>query len=254
MAASQLSIRNLFVSRGGRPVLRDISLSVPPGEITALLGANGAGKSTLVLTTAGILPATRGSISCDGAELLGQSPDAVRRHGVALVLEGHPVLTGLSVGDNLAAAAMMHPRREADREIEAALQTFPELRARLSTAAQNLSGGQKQMVVIAQGMIARPRYLLIDELSFGLAPSIVNRLAETIQAIAARGVGILLIEQFTTLALSLAKTALVLERGELVFAGASEELRRNPEILHGAYLASGRGPSADSAFSQGAAR
>jgi branched-chain amino acid transport system ATP-binding protein len=254
MAASELTVRNLFVSRGGRPVLRDISLSVPPAEITALLGANGAGKSTLVLTMAGVLPAVRGSISCEGVELLGQSPDAVRRHGVALVLEGHPVLTGLSVRENLAAAAMMHPRHQADREIEAALETFPELRARLSTAAQNLSGGQKQMVVIAQGMIARPRYLLIDELSFGLAPSIVNRLAETIQAIAARGVGILLIEQFTTLALSLAKTALVLERGELVFAGASEELRRNPEILHGAYLASGRGPSADSAFAQGAAK
>ncbi len=254
MAASELTVRNLFVSRGGRPVLRDISLSVPPGEITALLGANGAGKSTLVLTMAGVLPAVRGSISCEGVELRGQSPDAVRRHGVALVLEGHPVLTGLSVRDNLAAAAMMHPRHQADREIEAALETVPELRARLSTAAQNLSGGQKQMVVIAQGMIARPRYLLIDELSFGLAPSIVNRLAETIQAIAARGVGILLIEQFTTLALSLAKTALVLERGELVFAGASEELRRNPEILHGAYLASGRGPSADSAFAQGAAK
>jgi branched-chain amino acid transport system ATP-binding protein len=254
MAATELSVRNLFVSRGGRPVLRDVSLGVPPGEITALLGANGAGKSTLVLTMAGVLPAVRGSVSCEGVELLGRSPDAVRRHGVALVLEGHPVLTGLSVRDNLAAAAMMHPRHEADREIEAALETFPELRARLSTAAQNLSGGQKQMVVIAQGMIARPRYLLIDELSFGLAPSIVNRLAETIQAIAARGVGILLIEQFTTLALSLAKTALVLERGELVFAGASEELRRNPEILHGAYLASGRGPSADSAFAQGAAR
>ena len=254
MAASELTVRNLFVSRGGRPVLRDISLSVPPGEITALLGANGAGKSTLVLTMAGVLPPVRGSISCEGVELLGQSPDAVRRHGVALVLEGHPVLTGLSVRDNLAAAAMMHPRHQADREIEAALETFPELRARLSTAAQNLSGGQKQMVVIAQGMIARPRYLLIDELSFGLAPSIVNRLAERIQAIAARGVGILLIEQFTTLALSLARTALVLERGELVFAGASEELRRNPEILHGAYLASGRGPLAHSAFAQGAAR
>jgi branched-chain amino acid transport system ATP-binding protein len=249
-----LTVRNLFVARGGRPVLRDISLGIPPGEITALLGANGAGKSTLVLTMAGALPALRGGISCDGVELLGQSPDAVRRHGVALVLEGHPVLTGLSVHDNLAAAAMMHPRRDAEREIEAALQTFPELRNRLSVAAQNLSGGQKQMVVIAQGMIARPRYLLIDELSFGLAPSVVNRLAETIQAIAARGVGILLIEQFTTLALSLAKTALVLERGELVFAGASEELRRNPEILHGAYLASGRGPSADSVVTQGVAK
>ena len=254
MATSELTVRNLFVTRGGRPVLRDITLNVPPGEITALLGANGAGKSTLVLTMAGVLPAQRGEIFCDGVQLLGQSPDAVRRHGVALVLEGHPVLTGLSVRDNLAAAAMMHTRRDADREVDAALETFPELRARLSTAAQNLSGGQKQMVVIAQGMIARPRYLLIDELSFGLAPSIVNRLAETIKAIAQRGVGILLIEQFTTLALSLAKTALVLERGELVFSGASEQLRHNPEILHGAYLASGRGPSADSAFAQGAAR
>jgi branched-chain amino acid transport system ATP-binding protein len=96
------------------------------------------------------------------------------------------------------------------------------------------------MVVIAQGMISRPRYLLIDELSFGLAPSIVGRLAETIQIIARRGVGILLIEQFTTLALTLAKSALVLERGELAFSGAAEELRRRPEILHGAYLATGK--------------
>lgn len=254
MAGSELVVRNLFVARGGRPVLRDVSISVPPGEITALLGANGAGKSTLVLTMAGALPTLRGSITCDGVELLGQSPDAVRRYGVALVLEGHPVLTGLSVRDNLAAAALMHTRREADRQIEAALQTFPELRQRLSTAAQNLSGGQKQMVVLAQGMIARPRYLLIDELSFGLSPAIVSRLAETIQAIARRGVGILLIEQFTTLALSLAKTALVLERGELVFAGTSEELRRRPEILHGAYLASGKGPSVSPAISEGVMR
>src|SRR5580700_892170 len=139
MARQELTVRNLFVTRGGRPVLRDVSISVPPGEITALLGANGAGKSTLVLAIAGIVPALRGTISCDGVQLLGQSPDTVRRHGVALVLEGHPVLSGLSVRDNLAAAAMMHTRHEADREIEAALETFPELRARLSTAAHNLS-------------------------------------------------------------------------------------------------------------------
>ena len=195
MTASELTVRNLFVTRGGRPVLRDVSIGVPPGEITALLGANGAGKSTLVLAIAGVLPALRGDIFCDGVHLMGRSPDAVRRHGVALVLEGHPVLTGLSVRDNLAAAALMHTRSEAEREIEAALEIFPELRDRLPMAAQNLSGGQKQMVVIAQGMISRPRYLLIDELSFGLAPSIVGRLAETIQIIARRGVGILLIEQ-----------------------------------------------------------
>lgn len=240
MVPPELMVRNLFVTRGGRPVLRDVSISVPPGEITALLGANGAGKSTLVLSIAGVLPALRGDISCNGVHLVGRPADAVRRQGVALVLEGHPVLAGLSVRDNLAAAALMHTKRDAEREIEAALEIFPELRDRLSVAAQNLSGGQKQMVVLAQGMIARPRYLLIDELSFGLAPSIVGRLAETIQIIARRGVGILLIEQFTTLALTLAKSALVLERGELVFSGAAEELRRRPEILHGAYLATGK--------------
>src|ERR1700735_4446111 len=112
MAESALTVGNLFVARGGRPVLRDISIDVAPGEITALLGANGAGKSTLVLTMAGILPALRGHVSCDGTELLGQSPDSVRRQGVALVLEGHPVLIGLSVRDNLAAAA---PTRKSKR-------------------------------------------------------------------------------------------------------------------------------------------
>jgi branched-chain amino acid transport system ATP-binding protein len=240
MVDTELTVRNLFVARGGRPVLRDVSINVPPGQITALLGANGAGKSSLVLTMAGILPALRGDISCDGVQLLGQPADAVRRHGVALVLEGHPVLIGLSVLDNLAAAALMHTRRDAEREIEAALEIFPELRDRLSVPAQLLSGGQKQMVVIAQAMISRPRYLLIDELSFGLAPSIVNRLAETIQVIAHRGVGILLIEQFTTLALSLTNRAYVMERGAVTFAGSCEELRQRPEILHGAYLASGQ--------------
>src|SRR3984885_7180634 len=148
MTESALTVSNLFVARGGRPVLRDVSINVAPGEITALLGANGAGKSTLVLTMAGVLPALRGHVSCDGTELLGQSPDSVRRQGVALVLEGHPVLIGLSVRDNLAAAALMHTRHEADREIEAALEIFPELRNRLSIPAQLLSGGQKQMVVI----------------------------------------------------------------------------------------------------------
>ena len=247
MVEKELRVSNLLVARGGRPVLRDVSISVSPGEITALLGANGAGKSTLVLTIAGVLPALAGSISCDGLQLRGQSPDAVRREGVALVLEGHPVLIGLSVRDNLAAAAMMHPRREAEREIAAALDIFPELRDRLAVPAQLLSGGQKQMVVIAQAMISRPRYLLIDELSFGLAPAIVSRLAETIRGIAQRGVGILLIEQFTTLALSLTKRAFVMERGTVAFSGSSEQLQQHPEILHGAYLASGQAaaPRAD---------
>jgi branched-chain amino acid transport system ATP-binding protein len=240
MADPALAVKDLVVERGGREVLHRVSLEVFPGEITALLGANGAGKSSLVMTMAGALPAKSGSVALDGAELLGHSPDSVRRLGVAIVLEGHPVLTNISVLDNLRAAALMHTRREADREVEAALAVFPELKPRLQLAAQNLSGGQKQMVVVAQALICRPRYLLIDELSFGLAPSIVVRLGETVATIAERGVGILLIEQFTTLALSLAKRAYVMERGDIVFSGTAGDLQRNPDILHGAYLAAGK--------------
>jgi branched-chain amino acid transport system ATP-binding protein len=240
MAGGPLIVKDLVVERGGREVLHGVSLDIHAGEITALLGANGAGKSSLVTAMVGVLPAKLGSISLDGTELRGMSPDTTRRHGVAIVLEGHPVLNSLSVLDNLRASALMHTRKEADREVEAALEVFPELKQRLQMAAQNLSGGQKQMVVVAQALICRPKFLLIDELSFGLAPAIVVRLGETIAAVAKRGVGILLIEQFTTLALGLAKRVYVMERGDIAFSGDTEELRQHPEILHGAYLASGK--------------
>jgi branched-chain amino acid transport system ATP-binding protein len=240
MADAALQVKDLVVERGGREVLHGISLELNPGEITALLGANGAGKSTLVSTVCGGLPARSGSVSFEGAEVLGHPPDTVRRQGIASVPEGHPVLNDMSVLDNLRAAALMHSRRDADREVEAALEVFPELKERLAVAGQNLSGGQKQMVVVAQALICRPRYLLIDELSFGLAPAVVQRIGRTIGTVAERGVGILLIEQFTTLVLGLASRAYVMVRGDITFAGEAGELRRNPEILHGAYLASGK--------------
>lgn len=234
-----LSVRDLCVHRAGRLVLQDVSLRLEGGEIVGLLGANGAGKSSLVMTIAGDLPVSSGAIELDGTSLAGRPPEAVRRLGVGAVPEGHPVLEPLSVRDNLRAAGSMLRRQELEREIEAALDLFPELKARLDVAAHNLSGGQKQMVCIAQALIARPRILLIDELSFGLAPVIVVRLGEALRQIAQRGVGILLIEQFTTLALSLASVVHVLERGRLGFSGPAQALRDDPEILHGAYLASG---------------
>ncbi len=240
MSDAALRVTDLVVERGGREVIHGISLDVLPGEITALLGANGAGKSSLVMTACGMLPAKSGSVSADGREMLGLSPDLVRRNGIAIVPEGHPVLSNISVLDNLRASALMHSRSDADREVAAALDVFPELKERLQVNGQNLSGGQKQMVVLAQALICRPRYLLIDELSFGLAPAIVQRIGNTIAMIAERGVGILLIEQFTTLALKLAKRAYVMERGDITFAGAADELQQHPEILHGAYLASGK--------------
>lgn len=232
-----LSIRNLSVRRAERTVLQNVSLGIGDGEIVGLLGANGAGKSSLVMAIAGDLPVTEGSIELDGRSLCGLPPEAVRRLGVGAVPEGHPVLEPLSVRDNLRAAGSMLRPSELEEEIASALALFPELASRLTVAARNLSGGQKQMVCIAQALIARPRILLIDELSFGLAPVIVARLGQTLRRIAERGVGILLIEQFTTLALSLANEVHVLERGRLGFSGPAQALRDNPDILHGAYLA-----------------
>ena len=232
-----LHVRDLMVRRGGRLVLESVSLDLHPGEVTCLLGANGAGKSTLIMAIAGVLPASGGSIELDGASLAGQAPETIRGRGIAVVPEGHRVLANLSVLDNLRAAGSALSRTALKEEIDRVIGIFPELTPRLSLDANLLSGGQKQMVAIGQALIARPRYLLIDELSFGLAPAVVVRLGETIRGIAGRGIGILLIEQFTTLALALASRAYVMERGRIVFSGTSGDLRSRPEVLHGAYLA-----------------
>lgn len=237
MAQGSLIIANLVVRRAGREVLHGISLALNRGEIAGLLGANGAGKSTLVMTIAGALPAETGDVTLGGASLLGLSPDAVRRRGVSIVAEGHRVLGALSVMDNLRAAGSNLTMAELKHEIDGALSLFPELTERRKVLAHNLSGGQKQMVAIAQALIGRPDFLLVDELSFGLAPAIVLRLGDTLRQIAERGVGVLLIEQFTTLALALSSRAHVMERGRIVFSGTPEALIQRPEILHSAYLA-----------------
>ena len=231
-----LEIEGVHVRRGGRDVLRGVSLRLEPGEVVALLGANRAGKSTLVMAAAGVLPLAGGAIRLDGVRIDTLAPHERRRRGLAVVAEGHHVLSGLSVRDNLAAAALALPPAQAKARIEAMLDLFPELRKRLEIGAQWLSGGQRQMVNIAQALVVSPRYLLIDELSLGLAPVIVARLGETLRAIAAGGVGVLLIEQFATLALSLSSRAYVMERGVIAFAGPSQEVAEKPEILRGAYL------------------
>lgn len=236
-AAGGIEIADLVVARGEKPVLRGISLAVRPAEVTTLIGRNGAGKSTLVLTVAGALRPQSGVITLAGRSIFGHPAHAIRRSGIAAVLEGHRILEGLTVIDNLRAAGSLLTARELIRAVDDALAVFPELKQRLPVAGRWLSGGQKQMLSLAQALIGHPRFLLIDELSLGLAPAIVNRLASALTAIAAAGAGILLIEQFTTLALSLANTAYVMERGQIVFAGTAAELKRRPEVLHGAYLA-----------------
>jgi branched-chain amino acid transport system ATP-binding protein len=232
-----LKIRGLVVARGGKEVIRGVDLDIPPGQITALLGANGAGKSSIVLATVGALPVTSGEVTVDGTSIRGMRPEYVRRLGVAAVPEGHHVLSDLTVADNLKAAGHNLTRAKLDDGVRAALETFPELEAKLGQRAVSLSGGQQQMVVLAQAIVDRPRYLLADELSFGLAPVIVARLVPVITRLAEMGVGILLIEQFTHIALRISHHVSIMERGYIRFSGSPEEVRANPDILHSAYLA-----------------
>jgi len=232
-----LAVHNLDVARSEKAVLHGVDLKVLPGKITALLGANGAGKSSLVLAIAGVLPAAGGHVELDGVPITGLRPEAIRARGVAEVPEGHQVLNELSVEDNLKVAGSRLTRAQLKSAMAIALDTFPELRERLQARSGNLSGGQQQMVALAQAVIARPRYLLADELSFGLAPVVVARLVPVLQSLASQGVGVLLIEQFTHIALKIADTAYVMERGKICFAGDPRALVDNPEILHGAYLA-----------------
>ena len=235
--SESLVISGLSVNRGTKTVVRNVDITVTPGQVTALLGANGAGKSSLVLAVAGVLKPTAGTVMLGSTNLTGKSPHVVRAAGVAAVPEGHRVLRGLTVRENLEAAGSMHGRAELKNAVDEALDVFPELSERLDQQAGTLSGGQQQMVALAQALVCRPQFLLADELSLGLAPLVVKRLADAVARIAKNGAGVLLIEQFTTIALKLATTASLMERGDLRWSGAAHELVERPELLHAAYLA-----------------
>jgi branched-chain amino acid transport system ATP-binding protein len=229
-------LESLSVSRGGRPVVREVSMTIPPGQVTTLLGANGAGKSTLVLSVAGVLRPSSGKVMLGERNLTGQRPERVRRAGVAVVPEGRRLLPELSVQDNLRVATYALGRDDAQAGIAYALELFPELEKRWNQQARLLSGGEQQMVVLAQALVSKPSVLLVDELSLGLAPVIVRRLVPTIAAVAEAGVGVLLIEQFAHVALELATNAYVIENGRIHFDGPAQRLKDEPEILRGAYL------------------
>jgi branched-chain amino acid transport system ATP-binding protein len=236
VSGETLRVADLEVPRGGRPVLHGVSLDVPPGEITTLLGPNGAGKSTLVLAIGGVIRSTAGSVRLGDRELGKLKPERVRAAGVAVVPEGRRLLPSLTVADNLKVATYALPRDEAAAGIDSALELFPELRRRLESTARSLSGGEQQMVVLAQAMASRPQVLVVDELSLGLAPVIVKRLMPVLEGIAATGVAVLLIEQFAHVALALAKGAYVLEGGRIQYAGTAHELQRDPDLLKKTYL------------------
>jgi len=232
-----LSINSLTVLIADKPVVKDVSLSVAAGKITAILGANGAGKSELVLAVAGMLDVSEGIVHVDGQDITNEKPEAIRSAGVAAVPEGHRILTELSVDDNLRAAGSMLTTGLAET-LDKTYMIFPELAERKSQIAGTLSGGQQQMVALGHAMMSQPKYVLLDEMSLGLAPLVVKRLMEVTKNMATAGIGIILIEQFTELALDLADYACVLNGGETHFSGAPSRLQSHPEILKEAYFGS----------------
>jgi branched-chain amino acid transport system ATP-binding protein len=248
-----LKIEALSVARGGRTVVREVSLEIAAGEVTALLGPNGAGKSSMVLAIGGILKPLGGRVLLDDLDFAGRRPERIRGAGIAIVPEGRRLLPELSVAENLTVATYTLSGADAEAGRKRALELFPELEKRLEYPARSLSGGEQQMVVLAQALVSHPRFVIIDELSLGLAPVVVNRLVPTIKAIAESGIGVLLIEQFATLALGLANRAYIMEGGRMQFSGQASELRENPELLQSAYLLRGLNGSAGAPAPTGAA-
>ena len=229
---SLLEVRDLVVSHGEIEVLHDLSLTVGEGEIVTVIGPNGSGKTTLLRTLAGVLRPRRGTITLAGRALGGEPAWRVVRHGIALVPEGRRIFADQSVRANLELGAAAHGRLDG---LPAVLERFPVLRERLDHAAGALSGGQQQMLAIARGLMARPRLLLLDEPSLGLAPRLVRETFEAVRRIRAEGVGVLLVEQLAALALEVGDRAYVLDRGRLVAEGAARELAADPRIVR-AYL------------------
>ena len=242
---SALSVSGLRAGYGAVAVLHDVTIEVRPGEIVSVIGGNGAGKTTLLKTIAGVLRPVAGRITFDGRDIGGRSSWWVARHGIALVPEGRGIFGDQSVHDNLMLGALARasgrdaPAVRAD--LDTALALFPALVEKLHLPAAALSGGQQQMLAVARGLMARPRVMLLDEPSLGLAPLLVREIFAAIGRLREQGVTILLVEQMAAQALALADRAYVLERGRIALEGAAAAVRSDPAVIE-AYLGRRAGP------------
>jgi branched-chain amino acid transport system ATP-binding protein len=232
-----LKCERLTVSYGPVTALSGIDLRVDSGEIVALLGANGAGKTTLLRTLSGLIRAREGEIVLEGAKLSGLSPERRVRMGLSHVPEGRRVFPGLTVLENLTVATSAWRRRgqSIEADLDAVMGLFPRLRERARQYGWSLSGGEQQMLAIGRALMARPRLLLLDEPSLGLAPLVAEELYDKIRDINRRGMTVLLVEQNTVLALAIAHRAYVLELGKLVLEGPSQEVGSHGRVRE-AYL------------------
>lgn len=231
-----LSVENLHVSYGAIRALHGISFYVEKGEIVTLIGANGAGKSTTLRTISGLLLADRGKIIYDGTDITNVSADQIVRMGIVQVPEGRKIFAPLTVRENLEMGAFTRQdKREIEESMEFVFSIFPRLRERAEQMGGTLSGGEQQMLAVGRALMAKPRLLLMDEPSMGLAPILVEEIFNVIQRINQEGVTILLVEQNAHMALSVAHRGYVLETGTIQLEGSAEELRANPRVRE-AYL------------------
>ena len=231
-----LEVRGLEVRYGGIVALRGIDFRVDEGEIVALLGANGAGKTTTLRAISGLLPIRAGDLTFAGANLRKHSADAIARLGIAHVPEGRRVFTRMTVRENLELGGYaVSSRREVDSRIDEVLAIFPRLHERIAQRAGTLSGGEQQMLAIGRALVARPRLLVLDEPSLGLAPLIVAQIFEVLRNIHRRGTTIVLVEQNAHAALALADRGYVLRNGEIARNDTAASLARDPAVV-AAYL------------------
>ena len=232
-----LECRGVQVAYDGVQVLFGVDLVVEPGEVVALLGTNGAGKSTLLKAVAGLAPVTGGSVLLDGEDLVGTPASKLSRKGVALVPGGKGVFGSLTVAEHLRLSGWGADKTAHASGVQDALALLPRLSERLETAAGDLSGGEQQMLALAIAFVGRPRLLMIDELSLGLAPAVVATLLEAVRAVSARGTTIVLVEQSVNVALTVASRATFLEKGRVVFSGPTADLLERPDVLRSVLLA-----------------
>jgi branched-chain amino acid transport system ATP-binding protein len=231
-----LKVTGLTVCYGAIEAVREVSFEVARGQAVAIIGANGAGKSTTLNTIGGLLKPVRGHIEFDGRDITGRRADQVAQLGLAQVPEGREVLAPLSVEENLRLGAYTRRDRAGiEQDLQAMFSRFPLLAERRKQPAGFLSGGEQQMLAVARALMARPKLLMLDEPSMGLAPRVVNQIFAIIGEIKAQGVTLLLVEQNARKALQIADYAYVLERGQVVHAAPAAELRHDPRMV-AAYL------------------
>lgn len=231
-----LNVQNLHVYYGAIHALKGLNFHLEQGEIVTLIGANGAGKSTTLNALSGLLTAREGKLEFEGEDITRTPAQDIVRRGVIQVPEGRKIFATLTVMENLEVGAYLHPdKAQIEKDIEGVFKRFPRLKERRTQLGGTLSGGEQQMLAIARGLMSHPKLLLLDEPSMGLAPILVEQIFEIIRDINDQGTSILLVEQNAQMALSIADRAYVLETGQVVLEGDSQEILHNPMVME-AYL------------------